>query len=117
MWFHYKVAQLISCVLLIGDNSHLMFKPQPDSKKNSQSLTTTSYKTDYIPQEPVVWGWLLWLGCHKLAVLGSLRKRQSLAILQMETLWPREGIGLIQSHPATESQGSIHPEWLQSSRF
>lgn len=113
--FIIKLRNFISCVSLIGDNSHLTFKPRPDSKKKKlQLLVTTSYKTDCIPQEPVVWGWLLWAGClgKSLENTGPGDREKRLAILQMETLWPREGMGLVHHHPATEPQDSIQPEWL-----
>lgn len=50
-----------------------------------------------------------------MAVLGSLGERAGLVTqkntwpLQMEILWPREGRGLVQSHPAMGPQGSTHP--------
>lgn len=33
-----KLLNFISNVLLIGDNSHLMFGPQPESKKSLSDL-------------------------------------------------------------------------------
>lgn len=50
--FVINLRNFISCVSLIGDNSHLMFKPRPDGKKQNKKLQLC--KTNHISQEPVV---------------------------------------------------------------
>lgn len=110
--FVIKLCNFTSCVLLIGDNSHLMFKPQPDSlkKKNPHLLVTTSYKTDHIPQEPVVWGWPLWAGCPRKSLEWTGPGERIPGHFTNGDAVAQRGIGIVQSHPAMKSQGSFHPE-------
>lgn len=74
-----------------------MFGPEPDSKKASvacdyflqdQPHSTGTYRGDGCP------------GKFFLKTTGPCDREEQLVILYMETLWPREGLGLVKSHPA-----------------
>lgn len=83
-----KLRNFISCVSLIGDNSHLMFGPQPNSKR---PLT-----------RPTAFHKHLQSGMAVLRSLLLLLKRPSLGTentrpLQTETLLHREEMGLVQA--------------------
>lgn len=109
--FVIKLHNFTSCVLLIGDNSHLMVKPQTDSLKKKKLICLWLPLTRLTTFHRNLWSGD---GHYELAVQGSLWNGQGLvtehlAILHMETLCPREGMGLVQSYPAMKSQGSIHP--------
>lgn len=83
--FIIKLRNFISCVSLIGDNSHLTFKPRPDSKeKKNKHLSCL-----WLPLTRLTaFHRNLWSGdgYYGLAVLGSLWKRQ--ALVTEKNTWP-----------------------------